>query len=106
MRILSGTKPNKERPLADRMSEAVNDCRSNMYFLSGMMYVMPKGTPMEQTAQQLLLVGWELLNSPNRSTAVIRHISKHGQRIMKLVKQVRQHTRQLDEDLASVLPKR
>jgi hypothetical protein len=104
MRTLSGIKPNKERPLADRMLKAYQDCRDHMHFLSGIMYVMPKGIPMEHEAEALLLQGLQLLRSPE-STAVIRQISKHGDKIVKLMKKVRVHTRQLDEDLTSAMAK-
>lgn len=105
-RVLSGIKPNRERPIADRMQVAFTDCRHHMYFLSGMMHVMPKGTPMEVEAERLLLWGQDLLNSNNWSPAVIRQISRHGEKIFKLMKQIRNHTKQLDENLASALPKR
>jgi len=99
-------KPNKERPIAERMQVAFTDCRHHMYFLSGMMHVMPKGTPMEVEAERLLLWGLDLLNSQNLSPAVIRQISRHGEKVAKLMKQIRNHTKQLDDNVASALPKK
>jgi hypothetical protein len=102
----SGVQPNKERSIADRMQVAFTDCRHHMYFLTGMMHVMPKGTPMEVEAERLLLRGLDLLNSKNWSPAVIRQISRHGEKIVKLMKKIRHHTKQLDDNVASALPKK
>jgi hypothetical protein len=77
-----------------------------MYFLSGMMAVMPKGIPAEQEAQRLLLEGFELMQSSNWNAARLGHIARNGQKFVKVMNQICNHTRQLDEDLTSALTKK
>lgn len=103
LRALAGTKPNKERTEGDRELEAYRKWRDNMYFLAGMMLVMPQGGVLAHQAEELLLKGWDVGREAKFGSGAIRRIGKHGEDIVKLLKHVRMATKKLDENIAATM---